>query len=115
MELPYAAVQQLCCPFLELMDHLPQPQREALGVAFGLSTGPTPNRFLVGLAVLGLLAEAGEQQPLVCVVDDAQWLDHASERTLAFVAHRLLAEKIALVFATRAAGGGARRFARAPR
>jgi hypothetical protein len=101
MELPFAAVQQLCSAFLELMDRLPQPQHEALGVAFGLITGPAPNPFLVGLAVLGLLAEAAEAQPLVCVVDDAQWLDSASARALAFVAHRLLAEKIALVFATR--------------
>jgi DNA-binding CsgD family transcriptional regulator len=104
MELPFAAVQQLCSPFFELMGRLPQPQHDALGVAFGLSTGPTPNRFLVGLAVLGLLAEAAEEQPLVCVVDDAQWLDSASARTLAFVARRLLAEKIALVFAARKPG-----------
>jgi DNA-binding CsgD family transcriptional regulator len=104
MELPFAAVQQLCSAFLELMDRLPQPQHEALGVAFGLITGPAPNPFLVGLAVLGLLAEAADEQPLICVVDDAQWLDSASARTLAFVAHRLLAEKIALVFATRALG-----------
>jgi predicted ATPase len=104
MELPFAAVQQLCSPFFDLMERLPQPQHDALGVAFGLSTGPTPNRFLVGLAVLGLLAEAAEEQPLVCVVDDAQWLDSASARTLVFVARRLLAEKIALVFATRELG-----------
>jgi DNA-binding CsgD family transcriptional regulator len=102
MELPFAAVQQLCSPFLELMDRLPQPQHEALGVAFGLITGPAPNPFLVGLAVLGLLAEAADEQPLACLVDDAQWLDSASARALAFVARRLLAEKIALVFATRA-------------
>jgi DNA-binding CsgD family transcriptional regulator len=104
MELPFAAVQQLCSPFLELMDRLPQPQHEALGVAFGLITGPAPNPFLVGLAVLGLLAEAAEEQPLVCVVDDAQWLDSASAPALAFVARRLLAERIALLFATRALG-----------
>src|SRR6202049_2598412 len=104
MELPFAAAQQLCSPFLELMDRLPQPQHEALGVAFGLITGPAPNPFLVGLAVLGLLAEAAEEEPLVCVVDDAQWLDSASARALALVARRLLAEKIALVFATRALG-----------
>src|ERR1700752_4841479 len=107
MELPFAAVQQLCSPFFELMERLPQPQHDALGVAFGLiatPAHPTPNRFLVGLAVLGLLAEAAEEQPLVCVVDDAQWLDSASARTLAFVARRLLAEKIALVFATRVLG-----------
>src|ERR1700730_13164332 len=104
MELPFAAVQQLCSPFFELLERLPQPQHDALGVAFGLSTGPAPNAFLVGLAVLGLLAEAAEEQPLVCVVDDAQWLDSASARTLAFVARRLLAEKIALLFATRELG-----------
>jgi DNA-binding CsgD family transcriptional regulator len=111
MELPFAAVQQLCSPFLELIDRLPQPQHDALGVAFGLikdpahpPARPTPDRFLVGLAVLGLVAEAAEEQPLVCVVDDAQWLDSASARTLAFVARRLLAEKIALVFATRELG-----------
>ena len=107
MELPFAAVQQLCSPFLELMDRLPQPQHEALGVAFGLIAGPAhpaPNPFLVGLAVLGLLSEAAEEQPLLCVVDDAQWLDSASARALAFVARRLLAERIALVFATRELG-----------
>src|SRR4051794_31824648 len=104
MELPFAAVQQLCSPFFELMERLPQPQHDALGVAFGLSTGPAPNRFLVGLAVLGLLSEAAEEQPLLSVVDDAQWLDRASAQVLAFVARRLLAEKIALVFATRALG-----------
>src|SRR5207302_1562063 len=104
VELPFAAVQQLCSPFLELMDRLPQPQHEGLGVAFGLITGPAPNPFLVGLAVLGLLAEAADERPLVCVMDDAQWLDTASSRALAFVARRLLAEKIALVFATRALG-----------
>src|SRR3982074_1292772 len=104
MELPFAAVQQLCTPFFELMERLPQPQHDALGVAFGLSAGPAPNRFLVGLAVLGLLSEAAEEQPLLSVVDDAQWLDRASAQVLAFVARRLLAEKIALVFATRALG-----------
>src|SRR6195256_2959636 len=104
MELPFAAVQQLCSPFFELMERLPQPQHDALGVAFGLSAGPAPNRFLVGLAVLGLLSEAAEEQPLLSVVDDAQWLDRASAQALAFVARRLLAEKIALVFATRALG-----------
>jgi DNA-binding CsgD family transcriptional regulator len=107
MELPFAAVQQLCSPFLGLVDRLPQPQHDALGVAFGLIASPAhpaPNLFLVGLAVLGLLAEAAEEQPLLAVVDDAQWLDGASARTLVFVARRLLAEKIALVFATREPG-----------
>ena len=104
MEIPFAAAQQLCSPFLDLLDRLAQPQREALGVAFGLTSGPAPDRFLVGLAILGLLAEAAEEQPLLCIVDDAQWLDIASARTLAFVARRLLAERIALVFATREVG-----------
>jgi DNA-binding CsgD family transcriptional regulator len=104
MELPFAAVQQLCSPFFELRERLPDPQQHGLDVAFGLSTGPAPNPFLVGLGILGLLAEAAEEQPLVCLVDDAQWLDSASARTLAFVARRLLAEKIALVFAMRDLG-----------
>jgi DNA-binding CsgD family transcriptional regulator len=104
MELPFAAIQQLCSPFLALRQRLPQPQHDALDVAFGLRTGPAADRFLVGLAVLGLLAEAAEEQPLACVVDDAQWLDSASARTLAFVARRLVAERIALVFATRELG-----------
>src|SRR4051812_25876680 len=104
MELPFAAVQQLCAPFLPLRERLPQPQHDALEVAFGLRTGAAPDRFLVGLAVLGLLAEAAEEQALACAVDDAQWLDSASARTLAFVGRRLVAEKIALVFATRELG-----------
>jgi DNA-binding CsgD family transcriptional regulator len=104
MELPFAAVQQLCSAFLDLRDRLPQPQHDALEVAFGLRAGPAPDPFLVGLAVLGLLAEAAEEQALACAVDDAQWLDSASARTLAFVARRLVAEKIALVFATRELG-----------
>jgi hypothetical protein len=101
MELAYAALQQLCAPILELTERLPQPQRDALAVAFGHRAGPTPNPFLVGLAALGLLSEAAEERPLLCVVDDAQWLDRASARALGFVARRLLAEKIALVFAAR--------------
>jgi DNA-binding CsgD family transcriptional regulator len=101
MEFAYAALQQLCSPVLELIEGLPQPQREALAVAFGLSAGPAPNAFLVGLAVLGLLSEAAEKRPLLCSVDDAQWLDRESELVLAFVARRLLAERIAIAFATR--------------
>ena len=106
MELPFAALQQLCSPYLELEERLPQPQRDALGVAFGMNAGAPPNPFLVGLAVLGLLSEAAEDRPLLTVVDDAQWLDGASARALVFVARRLLAERIALVFATRELGDG---------
>ena len=101
MELAFAALQQLCAPLIDRLDRLPTPQREALGVAFGLRAGDAPDRFLVGLAVLSLLAEAAEEQPVVCVVDDAQWLDRASVQALVFVARRLLAESIALLLATR--------------
>jgi DNA-binding CsgD family transcriptional regulator len=104
MELPFAALQQLCAPILELRERLPQPQRDALAVAFGLGAGQVPNPFLVGLAVLGLLSEAAEERPLLCVVDDAQWLDGASARAFAFVARRLLAEKVVLLFAARELG-----------
>ena len=90
MELPFAALQQLCSSFLELAERLPQPQRDALDIAFGLNAGPPPNAFLVGLAVLGLLSEAAEDGPLLTVVDDAQWLDAGSARALTFVARRLL-------------------------
>ncbi len=109
-ELDYAALQPLCSPVLEFIERLPGPQRDALGVVFGLSGGKAPSPFLVGLAVLGLVSEAAERQPLLCVVDDAQWLDDASGGALAFVARRLLAERIALVFATRELGGGLARF-----
>ena len=104
MELPYAALQQLCAPLLDRSQHLPATQRDALAVAFGLSAGEAPTPFLVGLAVLGLLAEVAEEGPLLGVVDDAQWLDRASARTLAFVARRLLAERVALVFCAREPG-----------
>ncbi|MCO1659939.1 helix-turn-helix transcriptional regulator [Pseudonocardia humida] len=103
MEMAFAGLHQLCAPMLEHLDRLPSPQRDALCVAFGLSAGSPPDRFLVGLAVLSLLAEVAEGQPLVCVVDDAQWLDDVSARTLAFVARRLLAERVAMVFAVRGA------------
>ena len=101
MELAFAGLHQLCAPMLGHLDRLPEPQREALSVAFGMSTGSAPDRFLIGLAVLGLLADAAEERPLVCVVDDAQWLDRVSAQTLAFVARRLLAERVAVVFAVR--------------
>ena len=104
MELAYAAVQQLCAPMLGKLEGLPDPQRAALGVAFGLETGPAPDRFLVGLAVLSLLSGTAEQQPLLCVVDDAHWLDRASAQVLAFVARRLLADPVAVVFAAREPG-----------
>jgi DNA-binding CsgD family transcriptional regulator len=104
MELPFAALQQLCSPILERSERLPDPQRDALSVAFGLIVGQAPDPFLVGLAALDLLSEASEERPLLCVVDDSQWLDRASARALAFVARRLLAEKIALVFAAREVG-----------
>lgn len=103
-ELPFAAVQQLCSPFLGFGDRLPEPQREAIGVAFGLGDGPPPNPFLVALAVLSLLAEAAEEQSILVVVDDAQWLDLESERVLSFVARRLLAERITFLFAMRQVG-----------
>ncbi|HEV3391808.1 MAG TPA: AAA family ATPase [Solirubrobacteraceae bacterium] len=101
MELPFAGLQQLFGSMLGSLERLPHPQREAVEVAFGLRSGPAPDRFDVGLAMLGLLAEVAEQEPIVCVVDDAQWLDQASARTLAFVARRLMAESVALVFAVR--------------
>jgi len=104
MELPFAGVHQLCRPVLDRLERLPDPQREALEVAFGLREGAAPDRFLVALAVLTLLSDVAEAQPLLCVVDDAQWLDEASTLALAFVARRLLAEPIAIVFVTREAG-----------
>jgi DNA-binding CsgD family transcriptional regulator len=101
MELAFGALHQLCAPFLSALDRLPPPQRNALRTAFGLSTGRPPDRFLVGLAVLSLLAVVAEDRPLLCVVDDAQWLDRVTAQTLVFVARRLLAEPIGLVFAAR--------------
>jgi DNA-binding CsgD family transcriptional regulator len=101
MELAYAGLHQLCGPYLERLDGLPSPQRDALGTAFGLRPGPAPDRFLVGLAVLTLLSQVAEELPLLCVVDDAQWLDRASMQTLEFVARRLRVESVAMVFAAR--------------
>ncbi|TCC53775.1 helix-turn-helix transcriptional regulator [Kribbella capetownensis] len=99
-ELAFAGLHQLCAPLLHRLDHIPSPQRDALGTAFGLRTGPPPDRFLIGLAVLSLVADAAEE-PLLCTVDDAQWLDDTSARTLTFVARRLMAESVAIVFALR--------------
>src|SRR5580693_5100598 len=104
MELAFAALQQLCAPMLGQLEGLPDPQRAALRVAFGLETGAAPDRFLVGLALLGLLSGVAGRQPLLCVVDDAQWLDRASAQALAFVGRRLLADPVALVFAMREEG-----------
>ncbi len=101
MELPFAGLHQLCGPLSEDIEHLPAPQRDALGVAFGLCAGPPPNRFLLGLAVLGHLAVVAEERPLICLVDDAQWLDQASAQVLGFVARRLGAESVGFVFAVR--------------
>ena len=94
MELPFAGLHQLCAPMLDNLPHLPRPQREALRTAFGISAGSAPDRFLVGLAVLSLLSDAAEQQPLVCVVDDEQWLDRASAHVLGFVARRLVRNRL---------------------
>jgi DNA-binding CsgD family transcriptional regulator/tetratricopeptide (TPR) repeat protein len=101
MELPYAGLHQLCLPMLDRLTLLPAPQREAASSAFGIAGGRSPDRFLVGLAVLSLLSEASEQAPVLCVIDDARWLDRASAQVLAFVARRLLAERVGLLFAIR--------------
>jgi tetratricopeptide (TPR) repeat protein len=104
MELAFAALHQLCAPMLDQAESLPVPQREALWTAFGLSPGPVPDRFLVGLAVLGLLSETAAERPLVCIVDDQQWLDRASAQALGFAARRLAADPVGLVFAARVPG-----------
>jgi hypothetical protein len=104
MELAFAGLHQLCAPMLDRLGRLPAPQRQALEIVFGLRAGAPPDRFLVGLAVLGLLSEVAEERPLLCVVDDAQWLDHASALTLGFVVRRLLAEPVGIVFAAREPG-----------
>jgi DNA-binding CsgD family transcriptional regulator len=101
MELPFAALHQLCAPMLDRLERLPAPQRDALAVTFGLDSGAAPDRFFVGLAVLGLLSEVTDERPLVCLIDDAQWLDRASAQTLAFVARRLLADSVVMLFASR--------------
>jgi DNA-binding CsgD family transcriptional regulator len=106
MELPFAGTHQLCAPLLDRLDALPQPQRDALSVALGLASGDVPERFLVGLAVLGLLSAAAEERPLLCVVEDGQWLDAATAKILGFVARRLLAESVAMVVAVREPNAG---------
>jgi DNA-binding CsgD family transcriptional regulator len=104
MELAYASLHQLCAPLLESLDVLPAPQRQALEVVFGRSAGQAPDRFLVGLAILSLFAAISEREPLLCIIDDSQWLDQTSAQTLAFVSRRLLAEPIGMVFAARDPG-----------
>ena len=101
MELPFAGLHQLCASFLDRLERLPGPQRDALGIAFGLHAGDPPDRFLVGLAVLSLLADVADDQPVVCLVDDVQWLDRASLQVLGFVARRLAAEAVVMVFGIR--------------
>jgi len=105
MELPFAGIHQLCAGLLDGRARLPGPQRDAVAIAFGLSSGPDPDRFLLGLAVLGLLSDAAEEHPLVCLVDDVQWLDRSSAQVLAFVARRLVAESVVLLLAEREPGG----------
>jgi DNA-binding CsgD family transcriptional regulator len=100
MEFAYAGLQQLCAPMLDRLEHLPAPQHDALATAFGISAGPAPDRFLIGLAVLGMFSDIAEEQPLVCLVDDVQWLDRASAQVVTFVARRLRAESVGLVLAT---------------
>jgi DNA-binding CsgD family transcriptional regulator len=105
MELAYAGLQQLCAPCLDRLERLPGPQRDALGRAFGLRDGEAPDRFVVSLAVLSLLSDVAEERPLICIVDDAQWLDAASAQALAFVARRLGGESVGLVLAVREPSG----------
>ena len=101
MAFAYAGLHGICAPMLGNLDSLPGPQRDALGTIFGLTTGPPPEQFLVGLAVLGLLTDAADDSPLLCLVDDSQWLDPSSALTLEFVARRLDADPVAMVFAVR--------------
>jgi DNA-binding CsgD family transcriptional regulator len=101
MELPFAGLHQLCSRMLDRIDEVPEAQREALGVALGMSAGPPPDRFLIGLATLSLLSSVAEERPLLCLLDDAQWLDEASGQVLGFVARRLHAESVAMLFAVR--------------
>ena len=102
--LAYAGLHQLCAPLLDRLDRLPPPQRLALAIVFSLSAGPPPAQFLVGLAILSFFSAVATEGPLLCVIDDAQWLDQASAQTLAFVGHRLRTEPVGLVFAAREPG-----------
>ena len=104
LELAFAVLHQLCAPLLDRLPRLPEPQRAALGTAFGLRSGPAPDQFLVGLALLSLLSEASGGRPLLCIVDDGHWLDRASSRALAFAARRLVAEPVLLLIAAREPG-----------
>src|SRR3954453_21888436 len=106
MELAFAALHLLCAPVDDFVGRLPGPQRDALEITFGVSAGAAPDRFLVALATLSLFSDAAQERPLLCLVDDAQWLDRASGQVLGFVARRLLAESLAIVFAVRDATGG---------
>jgi predicted ATPase len=101
MELPFAGIHRLCAPVLGALDALPKPQRDALSVALGVSPGSAPDRFLVALAVLNLLAVTAEARPVLCLIDDAQWLDATSVEALGFVARRLVAERLAMIFSLR--------------
>ena len=101
MELAFAGLHQLCAPMLSRAERLPEPQRDALQTAFGIAAGPPPDRFLVGLAVLSLLAGVAGERPLICLIDDEQWLDQASAQALGFTARRLAADPVGLVFAAR--------------
>ena len=113
MELAFAGLHQLCAPMLSRAERLPVPQRDALQTAFGIAAGPPPDRFLVGLAVLSLLSGVAGERPLICLIDDEQWLDRASAQALGFTARRLAADPVGLVFAARDPGAGSGRAARA--
>jgi len=104
MELAFAGLHQLCAPMLDHLEHLPAPQRDALRTAFGMTPGSAPDPFLIGLAVLSLLSDVSEEQPLLCLIDDQQWIDRASAQALAFVARRLGAESVGMIFGVRAPG-----------
>src|ERR1700741_3531378 len=101
MELPFASLHQLCAALLDDVDGLPEPQREALAAAFGRQTATPPDRFVLGLALLSLLSAAAEHELLICLVDDAHWLDASSAQVLGFVARRIRDVPVGLLFAER--------------